>query len=131
MSLSASAVSTMLPVAEVDRAKKFYEEKLGLEFKGTDDLEGSAMFALDGGTTLVLLPRPDGARADSTAMSWAVDDVEKEVKELENRGVVFEDYDMPQLKTVDHIATIGDLKSAWFQDPDGNVLCVHTPVPMS
>ena len=62
-------------------------------------------------------------------MAWAVDDVDQQVKELENLGVTFEDYDLPYLKTVDHIATMGDFKSAWFKDPDGNVLCVHTPMP--
>jgi len=125
MSLATSAVAVMLPVDDVDRAKKFYEEKLGLEYGGLN-AEGSAMFALDGGTTLVLLPRPGAPRAESTAMSWAVDDVEKEVKELEDRGVTFEDYDFPEFKTVDHIATMGDFKSAWFLDPDNNVLCIHT-----
>ena len=127
MTLASSAVAVMLPVEDVDRATKFYEEKLGLEYGGVN-LEGSAMFALDGGTTLVLLPRPGGSRADSTAMSWAVDDVGKEVKELKNRGVVFEDYDLPEFKTVDHVATMGGFQSAWFLDPDGNVLCVHTPM---
>ena len=126
MSLASSAVAVMLPVEDVDRARKFYEEKLGLKYDG-QNMEGSAMFALDGGATLVLLPRPGGSRADSTAMSWAVDDVENEVSELESRGVTFEDYDTPDLKTVDHIASFGDFKSAWFLDPDGNVLCVHTP----
>jgi catechol 2,3-dioxygenase-like lactoylglutathione lyase family enzyme len=128
MTLSSSAVAVMLPVDDVDRAKKFYEEKLGLEYGGLN-AEGSAMFALDGGTTLVLLPRPGAPRAESTAMSWAVDDVEKEVKELEDRGVTFEDYDFPEFKTVDHIATMGEFQSAWFLDPDGNVLCVHSQMP--
>ena len=125
MSLASSAVAVMLPVEDVDRARKFYEEKLGLKFNGLS-MEGSAMFALDGGTTLALLPRPGGSRAESTTMSWSVQDVEQEVKELADRGVVFEDYDLPEFKTVDHIATYGDYKSAWFLDPDGNVLCVHT-----
>ena len=129
MSLATSAVSVMLPVEDVDRARRFYEEKVGLEFKGLDDMEGSAMFALEGGSALVLLPRPGGTRNESTAMAWAVDDVDQQVKELENLGVTFEDYDLPYLKTVDHIATMGDFKSAWFKDPDGNVLCVHTPMP--
>ena len=127
MSLANSAVAVMLPVEDVDRAKKFYEEKLSLEFGGLN-AEGSAMFDLGSGTTLVLLPRPGGSRADSTAMSWATEDVEQEVKELESRGVVFEDYDLPEFKTVNHIAEMGDFKSAWFLDPDGNVLCVHTPM---
>ena len=128
MSLTSSAVSVMLPVEDVDRARAFYEN-LGLQFKGLDPFEGSAMFALSGGTTLVLLPRPGGTRNESTAMSWAVEDVEQEVKELESRGVAFEDYDVPGLQTVDHIASMGELKSAWFKDVDGNVLCVHTPMP--
>jgi catechol 2,3-dioxygenase-like lactoylglutathione lyase family enzyme len=126
MSLASSAVTVMLPVEDVDRSRKFYEEKVGLDYGGLN-MEGSARFALSGGTTLLLLPRPGGSRAESTAMSWAVDDVDQEVKELENRGVGFEDYDLPEFKTVDHIATFGDFKSAWFLDPDGNVLCVHTP----
>ena len=126
MTLASSAVAVMLPVEDVDRARKFYEEKLGLKYDGLN-MEGSAMFALEGGTTLLLLPRPGGTRADSTAMSWAVDDVEHEVKDLESRGVAFEDYDLPDFTTVDHIATFGDFKSAWFLDPDGNVLCVHSP----
>jgi len=126
MSLASSAVTVMLPVADVDRSRKFYEEKVGLDYGGLN-MEGSARFALSGGTTLLLLPRPGGSRAESTAVSWAVDDVDQEVKELENRGVAFEDYDLPEFKTVDHIATFGDFKSAWFLDPDGNVLCVHTP----
>jgi catechol 2,3-dioxygenase-like lactoylglutathione lyase family enzyme len=129
MPLTSSAVSVMLPVEDVDRARRFYEEKVGLEFTGLDPFEGSAMFALSGGTTLVLLPRPGGTRNESTAMAWAVDDVEQEVKQLESQGVDFEDYDTPDLKTVDHIASMGDLKSAWFKDLDGNVLCVHTPMP--
>ena len=129
MSLTSSAVSVMLPVEDVDRAQEFYQEKVGLEYKGRDEFEGSAMFGLTGGTTLVLLPRPGGTRNESTAMAWAVEDVEQEVKELESNGVGFLDYDLPELKTVDHIASMGDLKSAWFQDPDGNVLCVHTPMP--
>ncbi|MEO7351622.1 MAG: hypothetical protein ABIR34_09980 [Marmoricola sp.] len=58
-------------------------------------------------------------------MSWAVDDVATEVRELEQRGVVFEDYDLPGLKTVDHVATMEGEQAAWFTDPDGNVLCVH------
>jgi catechol 2,3-dioxygenase-like lactoylglutathione lyase family enzyme len=124
MSLASNAVAVMLPVEDVDRARKFYEEKLGLKYDG-QNMEGSAMFALEGGTTLLLLPRPGGTRADSTAMSWAVDDVDHEVKDLESHGVAFEDYDLPEFKTVDHIASFGDFKSAWFKDPDGNVLCVH------
>ena len=83
------------------------------------------MFQLGGGTTLMLLPRPGGTRSEATALSWEVDDVEAEVRDLEGRGVAFQDYDLPGLKTVDHVATMEGEKAAWFTDPDGNVLCVH------
>ena len=124
MSLRGSGVAFALPVEDADRAKKFYVESLGLDFTGTNP-EGSAMFSLGAGAQLMLLPRPGGQRSDSTAMTWAVEDVGREVKDLEAAGVEFEDYDGPQLRTVDHIAEFEGQKAAWFRDPDGNVLCVH------
>ena len=124
MPLTGSGVTFALPVEDVDRAKKFYVESLGLDFTGTN-MEGSAMFSLGAGAELMLLPRPGGQRSDSTAMTWGVDDIAQEVKDLEAAGVKFEDYDGPELKTVDHVAEIGGQKAAWFRDPDGNVLCVH------
>ena len=125
MSLATRAVAVMLPVEDVDRAKKFYVESLGLDYAG-QSAEGGAMFQLGGGTTLTLLPRPGGTRSEATAMSWQVDDVPAEVGDLEQRGVVFEDYDFPDLKTVDHVASMEGAQAAWFLDPDGNVLCIHT-----
>lgn len=124
MSLASSTVSMMLPISDADRARKFYSEQLALAFQGTD-AEGSLLYQLAGGSQLVLLPRPDQLPSPSTAMSFEVPDVEAEVAELEGRGIQFEDYDLPDLKTVDHIATMGPEKAAWFLDPDGNVLCLH------
>lgn len=128
MTLAHRSVAMMLPVTDVDRARTFYAESLGLDYTGTND-EGSAIFALSGGSTLLLLPRPEGTRSESTAMSFEVDDVASEVAALEGRGVVFEDYDLPDLKTVDHVCEFGTEKAAWFKDPDGNVLCVHQNLP--
>ena len=127
MPLTQSTVAMMLPVTDTDRAKTFYTEKLGLDYTGTNE-EGSAMYALPGGATLVLLPRPGSSPSGSTAMSFEVADVVQEVRELEQRGVGFEDYDLPDLKTVDHVCVLGSDKAAWFKDPDGNVLCVHETV---
>lgn len=124
MSLATRAVTVMLPVEDVDRAKKFYVESLGLVHTATDP-EGSEVFELAGGTSLSLLPRPGGTRSDATAMSWEVDDVGAAISDLQERGVTFEDYDFPGLKTVDHIATMDGHQAAWFSDPDGNVLCIH------
>ena len=122
MSLATSAVATLLPVADIDRAKGFYD-RLDLPFLGTND-EGSLLYQLSG-ATLILLPREAGTQNSSTALTWEVGDVSAEIADLEGRGVVFEDYDLPGLKTVDHIAEMGDEKAAWFLDPDGNVLCIH------
>lgn len=124
MSLTKRTISFMLPVTDVDRARSYYTDTLGLDFTGTNG-EGSAMYALEGGAMLVLLPRPDSRPSESTAMSFEVDDVGAEIGHLVERGVVFEDYDLPELTTVDHVAVMGTEKAAWFKDPDGNVLCLH------
>ena len=124
MSLARSAVATMLPVTDTGRAKEFYSDRLGLPFQGTN-AEGSLMYGLSGGTVLMLLPREGGSQNPSTALTWEVPDVAAEVSELEGRGVVFEDYDLPGLQTKDHIAEFAGERAAWFVDPDGNVLCVH------
>lgn len=127
MSLTHSAVAVMLPVRDVDRARTFYSESLGLDYTGTND-EGSATYALDGGTTLMLLPRPDSRPTGSTAMSFEVTDLAAEVTALEGHGVAFEDYDLPDLRTTDHVADLGTERAAWLKDPDGNVLCLHEVV---
>ena len=65
------------------------------------------------------------SKAEHTAISFEVDDLEREVTDLERHGVRFEDYDLPGLKTDHHIAQIDGMLAAWFKDPDGNILCVH------
>lgn len=124
MSLTRRSVAMMMPVTDVDRSRTFYSESLGLECTGTND-EGSAIYALEGGSTLVLLPRPDSTPSESTALSFEVDDIHAEISDLKGRGVVFEDYDLPDFSTVDHVCVLGAEMAAWFKDPDGNVLCLH------
>lgn len=65
---------------------------------------------------------------DQSPISFAVDDVEETVASLRENGVVFEDYDLPTLKTENGVATIGSVKAAWFKDPDGNLLAVTSNV---
>lgn len=114
----------MLPVSDLDRSREFYSDRLSLPYIGTN-LEGSLLYELSGGTTLVLMPRPAGTQSQHTTMSFEVDDIEQEVATLQERGVTFEDYDLPEMKTVDHIVVMGPEKAAWFKDPDDNFLCLH------
>jgi catechol 2,3-dioxygenase-like lactoylglutathione lyase family enzyme len=124
MSLTDSTVAMMLPISDPERAQKFYSDQLGLPYEGVND-EKALLYRLAGGAQLVLLPRPDEKPLGSTAMSFEVQAIEDEIAQLEARGVSFEDYDLPDLRTEGHIATMGSEKAAWFLDPDGNVLCLH------
>jgi catechol 2,3-dioxygenase-like lactoylglutathione lyase family enzyme len=121
--LSSAQVTTMLPAADVERARRFYEEKLGLR-SAERRPNGEVVFRC-GGTTFALYPRGEPSHADHTALSFEVDDVEREVRDLSSRGVRFEDYDLPNLKTVDHVCVLGGDKAAWFKDTEGNILCIH------
>ena len=81
-----------------------------------------------GGSTLALFPKPEGTKAEHTAISFRVPDIAAAIKALKGSGVVFEDYDFPGLKTVDHVCVLGAEKAAWFKDTEGNVLCIHEDI---
>jgi catechol 2,3-dioxygenase-like lactoylglutathione lyase family enzyme len=121
--LTRAPLMTMLPVKDLERARDFYVNRLGLEAEG---LAADGKFVLRaGGAKLALMPKPEGTKAEHTAVSFEVEDVAAEIRALENRGVVFEDYDFPGFKTVDHMIVLGTEKAAWFKDPEGNILCLH------
>ena len=121
--LDHAPVTTMLPVIDLARARAFYESTLGLVPLGSA-ADGKFRYAC-GDATLALFPRPGGTRADHTAVSFRVANITAEIAELEARGVVFEDYDLPELKTVGHVCVLGSEKAAWFRDTEGNFLCIH------
>ena len=125
--LSDASVTTMLPVMDMDRARAFYEGCLGLKPGGFRP-DGKFVYAV-GGSTLALFPKPEGTKADHTAISFRVPDIVAAVARLERTGVVFEDYDFPDLKTVNHVCVLGAEKAAWFQDTEGNFLCIHEDLP--
>jgi predicted enzyme related to lactoylglutathione lyase len=124
MVLANSPVTTMLPITDVDRARSFYGTVLELPYQGTNS-EGSLIFTLQGGATLGLMVRAPGAQAEHTAMSFEVEDIEAVIAELKSRGAEFQDYDLPGLKTANHVCVLGSERAAWLLDPDGNVLCLH------
>lgn len=116
-------VTCMLPVKDMARARRFYEDQLGLTPQGLRP-DGKFTYRV-GGTTLALFPREEGTRATHTALSLRVPRIEAAVAELAGRGVRFAHYDLPGLKTVDHVCVLGSEKAAWFEDPEGNILCLH------
>ena len=121
--LTRAPVMTMLPVKDLERARDFYVNKLGLEAEG---LAADGKFVLRAsGTKFGLIPKPEGTKAEHTTVGFEVDDVAAEIKTLKGRGVKFEDYDFPGFKTVDHVIVIGTDKAAWFKDTEGNILCLH------
>ena len=111
--------------ADLDRTVAFYQGTLGLQvlhrreiMPGVDEVR----FGTGGGILCFESGDPQGKTND--LVGWDVDDVEATVAALKDKGVVFEEYDYPSLKTVDGIATVGTMQAAWFRDPDGNLLAL-------
>jgi catechol 2,3-dioxygenase-like lactoylglutathione lyase family enzyme len=131
--LSGGKVATRLPAQDLERARAFYAEKLGLE--PVEERPGGLRYVC-GGCEFALFASTGAAAGDHTQMGWEVEDLEATVAELRSRGVVFEDYDLPGLVTVDGIADIegnypskGDgERGAWFRDSEGNMLGIGQPV---
>jgi predicted enzyme related to lactoylglutathione lyase len=121
--LANASVTTMLPVIDMTRARAFYERCLGLTPSGFQP-DGKFIYQV-GGSTLALFPKPDGTKAEHTAISFRVPDIAASIVELKKTGVVFESYDLPGFKTVDHVCVLGAEKAAWFKDTEGNFLCIH------
>lgn len=120
--LKDAKVTTVLPVTDLERAKKFYSEKLGLAESPSPE-QGGVAFDCGGGGKLYLYKRGP-VKVEHTQASFEVKDLEAEMAELRGRGVVFEEYDFPGLKTENGVATMGKFKAAWFKDSEGNILAL-------
>ena len=119
--LGKADATPMIAVKDLDRARKFYEETLGLE---TEDEWGGEGVTLKSGDTVVNVYKSEFAGTNkATALNFDVNDIETEVKELKDKGVFFEHYDLPGLEQRgDLYVGEGGFKTAWFKDPDGNIL---------
>lgn len=126
MELSNCPITVMLPVKDIDRARGFYENQLALQ-SGMEKPDGKVVYCC-GGTEIALFPRDGGTKAEHTAISFRVENIRAAITALEARGVVFADYDLPGLKTVDHVCVLGSEKTAWFADCEGNILCLHEDI---
>jgi catechol 2,3-dioxygenase-like lactoylglutathione lyase family enzyme len=120
MALSQARVHATLPASDLDRAKEFYAQKLGL--KPSSESPAGAFYDCADGTRFVLFPSRGTASGTHTQMAFAVDDVKAAVAELKGRDVALEEYDLPGFKTEGGIVTVGGVMSAFLRDSEGNLL---------
>lgn len=118
--LSSARFDASLPCSDFERAKRFYNEKLGLT--PVDDQPIGAAYEGADGTRFLLFPSSGGASGTHSQMGFVVADVEAEVRDLKERGVKLEEYDLPGFDKETSIAKMGDIAGAWFKDSEGNLL---------
>jgi catechol 2,3-dioxygenase-like lactoylglutathione lyase family enzyme len=126
--LKDSRVETTIPSQDLARAKAFYTEKLGLT--PTEERPDGIQFDLNG-TTFSLFQSAGAASGTHTQASFEVQDAEAEIADLRSRGVTFEEYDLPGIKTENGVATIEGGKGGWFKDTEGNVIAVFQRIEAS
>ena len=122
--LTTSRVEANIPAADLDRARAFYADKLGLtpmrETAGVN-----LVYQTEGGSTFNLYETAFAGQAGHTIAQWHVADIEAEVHDLKAKGVVFEVYDMPGVEWDGEIASMAGLgRAAWFKDSEGNIMCI-------
>ena len=115
-------VYATIPAADLGRAQRWYEEKLGLKPRSTEEM--GSTYDLGGGTGFLLYPTANAGQAPNTLMSFSSSNVPGDVAALKQRGVTFEEYDFPGLKTENGVAKLGDRQAAWFKDSEGNILAI-------
>jgi catechol 2,3-dioxygenase-like lactoylglutathione lyase family enzyme len=118
--LGKADATPMIAVKDIDRAKQFYSEKLGLE--PTNTMGGEFFMLKSGDTTLNVYKSEFAGTNKATLLTFDVDDIDAEVRELKGKGVSFEHYDVEGLKADGDIYSGEGMKTAWFKDPDGNIL---------
>ena len=115
------SLGTTIPAKDLDGTRRFYQDVLGAQVV-TEDPGG--IIYRSGDSYFSLYPTEFAGTAQHTLGAFAVGDVEAAVADLRGKGVRFEDYDLPGLKTVNGIAELGGTKVAWFKDPEGNILSI-------
>ena len=110
----------VLPASDVERARRWYKEKLGLEHSRAEF--GGYWYEFEGGCTIALTPGRFAGPAQSSSAGWIVEDIESVMETLRSRGVVFEEYSQPGLRTQNGLFSLGPMRAAWFKDPEGNIL---------
>ena len=124
--LTSAFVYPTIPTKDIEAAKKFWVTALGFKVKDVA-ADGSHILEAADGSKLCLYPSTFAGTNKATACAFEVTDLQAEVQDLVSRGVTFEEYDFPGLKTVNGIAEMEGNKAAWFIDPDGNIIGVFQP----
>ena len=120
--LQESPIYAYIPASDLPRARRFYEEKIGLVPK--EEVAGGVVYEFAGQTACFLYPTPNAGTSKASQAFWAVADVDREIEQLKARGVVFEDYDMPGERTPAGAVNAGGAKAAWFKDSEGNIMAI-------
>ena len=120
--LGKADATPMIAVTDLDRARRFYEQVLGLDAK--EAMGGEVIEVRSGGTVMNVYRSEFAGTNKATAITFSVDDIEKEIDDLKKKGVFFEHYDMPGLEQRGDLYISDGIKTAWFKDPDGNILSV-------
>lgn len=115
-------VAATIAVKDIEVARKFYEEKVGLTPERSE--EPSVQSYKSGDSRILVYESQFAGTNKATAVTWPVSDVEREVQVLKDRGVVFEHYDLPGTTHKGDVHVAGDRRVAWFKDPDGNILAI-------
>lgn len=120
--LSDRRVYATIPASNLARARDWYESKLGLKPSSVEN--AGAMYELGAGTSFLLYPTTHAGQAPNTLMTFTTSDIRADVSAMRAKGVVFENYDFPGLKTDDGVADLGNRQAAWFRDSEGNILAL-------
>ena len=120
--LQDSPMYAYIPAKDVARARRFYEDKVGLRPK--QEVAGGVVYEFGKGTACFLYATPNAGTSRASQAFWQVDDVDAEMAALRARGVTFEKYDMPGEKSPSGAITAGGAKAAWFKDSEGNILAI-------
>ena len=119
-------ISAVLVSTDLDRSRQFYEERLGLRLS-PETITNHLVFECGNGSTLLIYGRANANKADHTQVRFWTTDIAKDVAQLVDNGVEFDEYDTDTFKTVDHVVTSPIGRSAWFKDPDGNTIALFQP----
>jgi catechol 2,3-dioxygenase-like lactoylglutathione lyase family enzyme len=123
--LGEKRMTTTIPVSDPARAREFYEGLLEQKVIG-EFSDGTTEYEAAGGTGFFAYPTEENAgKSPATLGGWEVENIDSAVRALRDKGITFEKYDLPGLKTENGIAEIAGEKAAWFKDPDGNILTVY------